>query len=192
MQRLQARTRIWLGALACSGVVFAHLLAYLLVAPDTHHRADLLESTGHGSWALVVALSLGALVAAFGGFALRVVRKPGLSPSMPSCALRLAALQTVGFAGLEAVERAWHEGFGLEAFAEPVFIIGLIAQLVVAIVAAGLLVLFTRAIERLVARRRPSESPAPSPTFGLHLRAVPPRRLIASGSGTLRGPPLRA
>ena len=191
MHRSQTRTRAWLAGLAFCGVISAHLLAYVLVAPDDHHRAELLRSTGHGSWAVVVGLALAALVATLAGFALRVARGPASQPSFWSCGLRLAALQAIGFAGLESVERFLHEGLQPDIFAEPVFLIGIVAQLVVAVVGAGLLTLFARAIQHLIARRRSSLSRRPAPAFAPVLRAVAPRRLIASGSGTLRGPPVR-
>ena len=192
MKRLQARRRAWLSGLAFSGVILAHLLAYVLVAPDDHHRAELLESTGHGSWAIVVGLALAALVATLAGFALRVARRPATRPPFWSCALRLAALQAIGFAGLETVERSLHQGLHPDILVEPVFLIGVVAQLVVAVVGAGLLTLFARAIQHLIARRRSSLPRRPAPAFAPVLRSVPPRRLIASGDGTLRGPPVRA
>ncbi len=180
---------MWLGGLAFSGVVLAHLLAYLVIAPDAHHRAELLTSTGHGSWALAIAIALGSLVMAFGGVALRIARRDvGLPPRVLGSFLRLGVLQLTGFAVLELAERAFVHGAPLEVVTEPVFGLGLALQVVVAFVAAVLLVTFARVIERIVS----SSAVEPKASVALEfpvLGTVPARFSVATGAGTLRGPP---
>lgn len=190
MARSGARTRSWLGGLAFSGVVLAHLLAYFVVAPDSHHRAELLAATGHGSWNLAVAVALGALVAAFGGLALRVMRRPDSSrPSWVGCFVRLGVLQMAGFASLELAERALIHGAPAEVLSEPVFGIGLVLQIVGSLIAATLLVVFARVIERLVTSTSIETGHSAAIEFPV-LRTVAARWLVATGSGTLRGPPI--
>ena len=190
MARSGARTRWWLGGFAFSGVVLAHLLAYFLVAPDSHHRAELLEATGHGSWTLAIAVALGSLVAAFGGLALRVARHDDSSLSWIGCFVRLTLLQVTGFTVLELVERAFVHGAPTEVFVEPAFVIGVVLQIVAAAVAATLMVVFARVIEGLVLRSTIETSHSLAIEFPA-LRTFVPRPSVATGSGTLRGPPIR-
>ena len=190
MARSGARTRWWLGGLAFSGVVLAHLLAYFAVAPDAHHRAELLEATGHGSWTLAIAVALGSLVAAFGGLALRVARHADYAPSWIGSFVRLSVLQVAGFTGLELVERALIHGAPAEVFVEPAFGIGVVLQVVAAAVAATLMVVFARVIEGLVEPSTIETTHSLAVEFPV-LRTFVPRRSVAVGSGTLRGPPIR-
>ena len=182
---------MWLGGLAFSGVVLAHLLAYVVIAPDAHHRAELLAATGHGSWTLATAVALGSLVMAFGGMALRIARRDaGSPPRVLSCFLRLGALQLTGFAVLELTERAVVHGASFDVVTEPVFGLGLALQAVVAFVAAVLLVAFARVIERIVS----SSTVEPGTSVALEfpvLGSLPPRFSVATGAGTVRGPPTR-
>lgn len=191
MARSGARTRIWLGGLAFSGVVLTHLGAFVMVAPDAHHRAELLAATGHGSWTLAVAVALASLVMAFGGVALRIARRDAdAPPRLLGCWLRLALLQMVGFAGLEFAERALVHGAPWEVVTEPVFGLGLALQVVAAAIAAVLLVVFARVLERIVSAR--AVEPGSTSALGFPaLDPVPPRFSVATGAGTLRGPPLR-
>ncbi len=63
-----ARARLWIGAVACAGVVVSHVIAYRLVAPDAPQRAELMGATGHRFSPLVVAAGLVALVIGLGDF----------------------------------------------------------------------------------------------------------------------------
>lgn len=183
---------MWLGGLAFSGVVVAHLLAFFLIAPDAHHRQELLAATGHGSWTGVVALALGTLVAVLAGVALRGASR-GRDPrrlSVLSCAIRLVLLQTIAFTVLESGERMLHGGASLQMFQEPVFVIGLLVQGLVAVSAAILIVLFRRAVERIVAGRPLVVTPSAARERFHVVAVLSPRWLVASGGGTLRGPPV--
>ena len=182
---------MWLGGLAFSGVVIAHLLAFFLIAPDPHHRQELLATTGHGSWAGLVALALGVLVAVLAGVALRSATR-GCDPqglSVSSCAIRLVLLQTIAFTALEWGERMLQDGASLQMFQEPVFVIGLLVQGLVAIGAAILIVVFRKAVERIVAGRTFTPTPSAVPNRFHVVAVLTPRWLIASGGETLRGPP---
>jgi hypothetical protein len=187
MARTRLGTRAWLGGLASSGVIAAHLLAYFVAAPDGHHRTELLATTGHGSWTYVVALALGSLVACLAGVAWSTATVGEGRLVWGRCARRLIALQVLGFTALELGERALHGVAGAELVAEPVFLIGLVAQVVVALVAAALLRLFIRFVARLT-RRAKLERPAPSLSF-FATDVITRRVRVAVGAGTLRGPP---
>lgn len=196
--RLRRRTRLCLGSLALAGVVLTHVLAYYLVAPDAADRRVLLALTGHAHWTLFVGISLGALAAGFAGFLVQAVYD--IAAPVCSCrsyatvALRLGMFQTVGFLALETAERALAPGHSMAGVAaEPVVVVGLGVQGVVALIGALFVRLFERAVEqvsdcvhgRLVAPPLPCSRVALSPP-GILL----PSSKAAVGAYTLRGPPV--
>jgi hypothetical protein len=188
------RTRLWLGGLAAGGVVVAHVLAFLLVAPNPLQRGELLEATGHGAWPFLAPIAMGAVVVALAGFASGRSRE---DDPMPPAALfrgtagRLVTLQFAAFLLLEALERL-AIGHGLtELLREPVIAIGLVAQVLVALVGAALLVMFARLLDRLVQflRMIPRAPRVLTPRGALEVPS--PRIRTATGPVTPRGPPRR-
>ena len=190
-----ARFRLLLGGAAAAGVAFAHGLAYLLAEPNSHAREELLASTGHGSWALMIPAAMALLVAGLAGFVwTRVRRAPADSPSaiFLEAAPRLALLQTVFFVLLEAAERLSTGHSLVSLAAEPVVVIGVVGQIVVALLGAAFLALFSKVVDAIVAAVRRSALRAP--------RSLPRRFLadtpslgsrLALGGPTVRGPPSR-
>ena len=139
------RTRFGLGLLSIAGTTAGHYLSYWFVAPDSHHREELLESTGHAGESPFLVLSIAALlatcIAILGG-------RPRKHPSgLSGTFLRLAAMQTTAFIVLEGLERIFEGTSPIAAIQEPVVWLGLAAQLVIAVVGAGLL----RALQRAAA-----------------------------------------
>lgn len=194
MGPIRLRTRLWLGGLAAGGVAIAHLLAFVLAAPDPLRRQELLDVTGHGAWPLVISLALGALVAALAGFAVTRIREPHTPLRMlyRGTLARLLVLQVVGFLLLEALERlARHdpvELFGL--LGEPVVLIGLVAAAVTAAVGAALIVILAGLLDRLITVLRAlPRAPRVLAPAGL-ADIAPPRIRTVMGSVSLRGPPL--
>lgn len=191
--RIRTGTRLWLGGLAAGGVAVAHVLAFLLVAPDPARRAAVLESTGHGAWPLVVSVATGALVAGLAGFAVGRSRDAAAPPRslFGGILVRLAVLQVVGFVLLEAVERLAQNDLsripGL--LAEPVVLIGVAMAAVTAALGAMLLVLVAGLIDRILVLLRVLPR-APKVLVVVGLADLPPRPRIALGSVSLRGPPL--
>jgi hypothetical protein len=188
-------TRLWLGGLAAGGVAVAHVLAFLLAAPDPVRRAAMLEAAGHGAWPLVVSLATGALVAGLAGFAVGRSQDPRVRPRalFGGTLLRLAVLQMVGFVLLEALERvARHDLAEVPGLlAEPVVLIGLVLAAVAAAVGAALLVLFAGLIDRLIALLRAlPRAPRVLAPSGLVDDLPRPLRTVL-GSVSLRGPPVR-
>ena len=187
-------TRLWLGGLAAGGVAVAHVLAFLLVAPDPARRAAMLEATGHGAWPLVVSLAVGGVVAGLAGFAVRRGReaRTPLRPLFGGILVRLAVLQVVGFVVLETLERlARHDAVEvLGLLSEPVVLIGVVLAAATAAIGAFLLVLLAGLIDRLVVLLRALPR-APRALAAPGLADDPPPRLrIVMGSIWLRGPPL--
>ena len=186
------RQRLWIGGLASGGVVAGHALAFTLVAPHPVQRQDLLSETGHGAWPLLVPMAMGALVAGLAGFAVNQLRDE--RPLPPAARLRGAAgrlvpLQLAAYLLLEALERLASGHDLTELPGEPVIAIGLVAQIVMALVGAALLTLFARFVDRL-GRLLRQDPRAP------RLLVVPgapaivlPRRRPARGPASPRGPP---
>jgi hypothetical protein len=188
---MRLRTRLWLGGLAAGGVMAAHLVAFFLVAPDPSQRAELLEATGHGAWAVLVSLALGAMVAGLAGFAVGRIREGDAPPRTlyRGTLGRLLALQVLGFVLLEALERlAHHPGDLLGFLGEPVVLIGLVLAAATAAVGAALIVLFAGLIDRLVVLRVLPRAPRALVPAGLAI-FFPPRLRIVLGSVSPRGPP---
>jgi uncharacterized membrane protein len=188
------RTRLWLGGLAAGGVVVAHVLAFLLVAPNPLQRGELLEATGHGAWRFLLPIAMGAVVVALAGFASGRSREDRPTPPAAlfrGTAGRLVTLQLAAFLLLEALERL-AAGHGLtDLLREPVIAIGLVAQVLVALVGAALLVMFARLLDRLVQFLRIiPRAPRVLTPRGV-LDGTFPRIRIATGPVNPRGPPRR-
>src|SRR5919109_779376 len=142
--RIPAGTRLWLGGLAAGGVVAAHALAFLVVAPDPVRREQLLDATGHKGWPLVVSVLMGVLVVGLVGFAADSLRRGRIARVPLGTVGRLIFLQGVGFVLLEGLERlATGRGLGalVELPSEPVIAIGLALQVLLAFAGAMLLAL---------------------------------------------------
>jgi hypothetical protein len=190
---VSVRKRLWIGGLAAGGVVAGHAGAYMLAAPDPVRRHGLLAETGHGAWALLVPLAMGALVASLLGFAMGRLRA---GPPAPNAALlretarRLVPLQLGAFLLVEAIERLATGHDISELPGEPVIAIGLAAQAVVALAGAALLTLFARFVDRLgrvlaQVPRAPLVLAAPGA-----LAIAFPRSRAARGPASPRGPPM--
>ena len=93
--------------LAMAGLVLGHVLAYLIAVPDPHHRAFVLQRTGHE---YLPAMAEAALVLSLAGMAAVVIRAfapgpRGGSERFSRLAGRLGLVQVLAFGGLEVVER---------------------------------------------------------------------------------------
>jgi len=145
-------------AAGITGVVAAHMVAYVLAFADPRQRADLLASTGHGYWsgaAGAVVLAAGVVVAA--AVAHRAIRA-GSSRVVPRLG-SLAAYQLAMFAGVEVVERLVAGAPLTELLHGHEFAIGLALQIVV----AAAVVVVLHAVERLGARVGSYSPPGPAP-----------------------------
>lgn len=191
---LSVRTRLWLGGVAAGGAALSHVLAFMVAAPDPVRRGRLLDETGHAAWPVIVSVALAALVVALARFAVGRIHRSDRPPAgalWRLAAVRLMALQTLGFVGLEAVERL-ASGHALSRFlAEPVVLIGVALQILVALAAAALLVLLARLVDSLTdllraLPRAPRALARPGPGAGI----LPRPRLVA-GPANPRGPPRR-
>jgi len=167
----------------------AHWLAYIVAAPDAHERAHLLDASGHGYWLYLAAAGLGGGVLALAGFIRsRLHASAPATGGLRFATAALALFQVVTFSILEGAERVASGHDLLSTFAEPVVVIGIVLQLVVAACGGLLLRAVARVIELVKARTRPRRSV--SQTFNPASSQRCPRPLVAAGGSTLRGPPV--
>lgn len=192
MQRRPGATWLWLVLLALGGLLSGHLLSYFAVAPDAHARAELLADTGHSEHGVFATVALAAIFAALIGIFTDRVRshcdRRGQGISRAGVAATLWTVQTAGFLVLET----WERGHGLagvpELFHEPAFLVGLVAQVLVALAAAALVSIVDATAGALVrllgALRRSCETTVFSGTTTFR-----PRGSVARAAWNLRGPP---
>ena len=131
---------------AGAGWLTAHSLAYMVAAPDNHHRSALLAETGHGYLELEpLFIACGLVLVAAGLLASVTAGVRDRQSSRPS--VRLFTLMPVlGFAVIEHVERlVEHGAVPSDLVLEPTFLVGLALQLPFAIAAFG----FTYALHGL-------------------------------------------
>jgi len=144
-------SRIGLGLLSVAGTSAAHFLSYFIAAPDSHHRNELLESTGHAGESPFLTVAIAAVMATC--IAVLAGRSRERSPRFLPAFATLVVLQTLGFVGLEVTERVLVDASLIEAAHEPIFVLGLGAQLVVA--ALGALILRTLHVAASATTARP-------------------------------------
>jgi hypothetical protein len=156
--------RLPLAGAAVAGAALGHSIAYLIVAPDGRTRAALLSGTGHGYLSTMAAaevvLGLLAVMIFLGRQFHRGLRSGSRAASEQPwvwLAARLALLQVAIFCVQESVERLVR-GYPLgELTTDRLLSIGVLVQMLVALVVATLLVWLGRAVEavgRAFGRRR--------------------------------------
>lgn len=191
--RLWSVERLVLGGTAALGVILAHGVAFLIAAPNPHLREDLLAATGHGSWAVAIAAGVGLFAAALGGLiwdGLRRSGDEGVGDPFRRFAVRLALLQVVAFGALEAAERLAAHGSLAELGSAPVVAIGVITQVLVALVGAALVAMLSRVVAALASViRRSAVRAARTLTATSTSDSVWAPAHVALGGLTLRGPP---
>lgn len=184
---------LWLVLLALGGLLAGHVVSYFVVAPDSHERGRLLELTGHSQHSAFGTVALAATFAALIAIAFQIVRRSrgvGYRPVVGRVRVGtiLWFVQTAGFVALETWERGHGPSGIAELLNEPAFLIGLVAQLLVAIVATVLVLLVHATVGALL---RGFVSPAEAPQGPL-FSSQPldrPRESIARAAWNLRGPP---
>jgi hypothetical protein len=173
------------------GLIVGHLLSYLIAIPDPARRAVVLAQSGHAYLHLAGDVTVVLAFAAAVTVGLRAVaERDGTDlPSTAHLAWRLGALQAGAFISMELGERLVSgSGFG-ELFADHLFGIGILVQVVIATAGALLLRLIGRVAVRIAdalarpPRRRPAvirwvrsdSSRPPRPAFaGIVSARAPP------------------
>ena len=176
---------------AALGLLLAHTLAYLVVIPDPHQRAFVLQRTGH---VYLPAIAQAALVLAVAGVAAVIVRalasERGRAESFRRLAGPMIVVQVAAFVGQEVLERLLTHTPLVDLLHDHLLLTGIVIQGVVALAGAVLLVQFGRVAARIAAsidgRRalpRPDARLAAAETLRL-----PVFRALA-GPASVRAPP---
>lgn len=167
-------------------------MSYFAVAPDAHERAELLAATGHSGHGSFATFAVAAtFAAAIGLFMHRIRTRRDRRMSRARVATGLWAIQTLGFALLET----WERGHGLagvvELVHEPAFLVGLVAQVLVALAATAIVLIIdatARALLRLFSTFVRATDTAELPRTETTRAADS----LAHAAWNLRGPPSRA
>jgi hypothetical protein len=191
----RARTLL-VAAFAGSGVLIAHSLAYLATSRSLDpHQQQLLSATGHDYYlylaAFVTAVSV-FLLSRYTSRRLSERTTPGVSgvQLFAQAGVRLIPLQTIAFIVLELTERTFLAGGVTNVFGEPAVQLGLLFQVVVALIGALLLAVFAGAIEAIRRHSRIASARRKIARIYPTVSTSRPNRLALAESGTgLRSPP---
>ena len=182
---MRQRTSGPLSGVALGGVVLGHLLGYAIAFPATAVRDHHLAETGHAGFPDVAAFA--AVVAAVGLVLVagRAVRRRSCLPT-GAIAARLAAMQVPVFLLLELAERRLDVAATL---ADHGVVLGLVAQLAVAITLAVFVRGIERAVRTIASARRPASRVAAATAGAVPPAPGPPRRRRVLAVRRLRAPP---
>ena len=178
--------------LAVLGTLAGHAIGYRLAVPDAHHRAHILAQSGHGylSYAPVaIGLCLGLVAVGFAAAVGAARARRGERLRVPAWVV--AALPPATFVFQEFAERyGYHGTVAWGAVLEPSFLIGLLAQVPFAALAAAAAFLLGRAARRLGELLADATRPALGVVLAQPLVAVDlPRAPILARGYAGRGPP---
>ena len=175
--------------LAFAGLIGGHAIGYAIAVPDVHHRAALVSATGHGylpsaSWASIV-LGLAAVTAGVASGYVGRRRRTGAGFSRT--ASRLVPVQAGAFLLLELFERL-ASGAPVESFSLRLIVVGVLTQILVALLLAVVLVGLRRAGAML--GREPRLALSQTITEGLPREEGPARGRLDRRTERARAPPL--
>jgi hypothetical protein len=179
-------------ATAVVGLLGAHVLGYVVLAPETSVRSAVLAETGHGYLPRLTEVAVAAaILAGLASARLGMLRAHGVTDgrwSVRFLSVRLSVLQVAGYVVLEVAERVLSDApvAGVGA----VLAVGIPVQAVVASVAAALIALLERAGQAVARALGTSAPPSSATTVGIR----PPRRARPVGMLSwvprpIRGPP---
>jgi hypothetical protein len=182
--------------LALIGTLAGHSLGYRAAVPDAHAREHVLAASGHAylEYApLAVGLCSAAVFLAF--LATILGSFLGRERGSGAQAKLVAAVPPLAFVVQEVLERYLHEGHvHWQLLVSAPFVLGLLAQLPFALLAAAVAYALGRAAERLgvlLAARRPRPARCRVPGVFAASVDLPSRPVLARGYAG-RGPPLAA
>jgi hypothetical protein len=169
------------------GLVAGHAVDYVVTFPSASHRHSFLELSGHAHMHTLRPISIGlaVLAAIFSVWRGSREGKAGGRGSYIQYAIGLIAFQTVGFLGMEIVERT-SSGTGLASLPIGLLALGVVIQVVIALVAALVLV-GLEAFGAALARHRLARLVSTTNHHGFARLAV--LRSAALEAARPRGPP---
>jgi hypothetical protein len=174
------------------GLIVGHLLSYLIAIPDAARRDVVLAASGHAYLHLAGDVAVVLAFAAVVTVMLRAAVERGDTelPSGIRLAWRLGALQAGAFVAMEVGERLVSgSGFG-ELFADHLFGVGIVVQLLMASVGALLLRWLGGLAVRIAAALGRSPRRRPAVSAWIRPGSVRAPRRAFGGIVTARAPPL--
>jgi hypothetical protein len=193
-QRRSSSGLPWVGV-AAAALLLGHWLAYALTYRQIQLRDVVLAQTGHSYLAWAGKFSFVILFVAVGWLATEACKRNPIAARQHErflpVATRLVGIQVVGFSALEVIERMMVRAPVLEMFAHYTYVLGILMQLITALVGAVIILLLTRTVRQVYlsikALRRPHR------TAVTRVRAdsqpwSPFHRDIVGATG-VRGPP---
>lgn len=193
MRERRALRGLPLAGMAGAGVLVGHWLAYMVALPNDHLRAEVLTGAGHAYWPVAIKAGVTLVIAGLGALTLRLAagdpeEDQGPTRLFLSLAWRLGVAQLLAFTVLEISERLAVGAPIADLWQHHLIILGLAAQLAVALVGSLLLVAFSRAVVRVLAALRTKLArpvrilnPGPGPAFV--------RIAVLARPGGVRAPP---
>ena len=176
-----AHRRLVVLSTAAAGFVSGHAAAYMVVHPEGSDRAAAMHASGHGYWGVAVAIGVTAAIGALAATGWRAAA----SSRVEVRPVPLAAGQVVLFAAAEAAERSVAGVPFTQLVDAPEFLVGILVQVIVAVIAVWLLRRWGGLIESVFRRpRQGAATPAASATL-----APPPVLRLATGCLRTRAPP---
>src|SRR5262245_59494024 len=137
--------------MAVAGPVLGHLASYSLLFPDPQHRGLVLAASGHAYLPSLAHLACILAAASVAAIVARtwVDREAGPASSFAGVAVVLALTQAFAFVGQELLERVLRGSPLHDLFAGPLLVVGIGAQLVLALGGAALVTWLRRTTRRL-------------------------------------------
>jgi hypothetical protein len=174
---------------AVAGLVLGHILAYVIAVPDPSHRDLLLQRTGHDYLPAFGQAALMIFLAAVAAVVFRMSRRRAERPErFATLAAQLALIQVGAFTAQELLERTVSGSGFADLGRGRVLVVGVMAQIAVALVGAALLRSLARASKILgEIDGRAAPLPRHTPAFPISVFAG-----AASGRDEVASPGQRA
>ena len=177
---------------AVAGLLIGHALSYAIAIPDPYHRDLVLERTGHGYLPLFAQAGLILLLAGVAAVVARALAggRTERTDRFGNLVGLLICVQVSAFVGQEVLERVVAGVPLADLGQDHLLSIGLLVQVVVAVCAAGLLRILSRASSRIAEVVRERVDP-PRPARGTVVPVASTRRAgsLLVSAANVRGPP---
>jgi hypothetical protein len=176
---------------AVAGLVLGHVLAYVIAVPDPYHRDLLLQRTGHDYLPAFGQAALMLFLAAVAAVVFRMSRRgSGRAERLATLAARLALVQVGAFTAQELLERTVSGSGFADLGHGRVLVVGVAAQIAIALVGAALLRWLARASRILgEVAGRAARLPRHTPAFAMPVYADAPSGREEVVSPGQRAPP---
>jgi hypothetical protein len=193
-QRSSSSGLPWVGV-AAAALLLGHWVAYALTYRQIQLRDVVLAQTGHSYLAWAGRFSFVVLFVAVGWLVTEACKRNPIAAQQRArllpVATRLIAIQVLGFTALEVIERMMVRAPVLEMFAHYTYALGILMQVVTAVIAAVIILLLTRTARQVYLLIKALRRPHRTNVTGLRAYSQPwsAFRHDIIGATGVRGPP---